>query len=109
MPEAEEKESGDRAEKEIRPRRVSEEEQARREGVKVRFFFSHQIKCTISTLLLFLLQAVPKEDRPHSIAVFFSSHTNFQHCWLELRRVLGRGFCGAGQVWGRSAARKTRR
>lgn len=40
MPESEEKESGERAEKKIRPRRVSEEEQARKERVKVRCFFS---------------------------------------------------------------------
>jgi len=39
VPESEEKESGERAEKKILPRRVSEEEQARKERVKVRCFF----------------------------------------------------------------------
>jgi len=77
VPEAEEKEGGDRAEKKIRPRRVSEEEQARKERVKVRCFFS-------SDQAHYIYPSTPSSDsterrQAFSIASFFSSRMNFQH------------------------------
>jgi len=110
VPEAEEKESGDRAEKkiQIRPRRVSEEEQARKERVKVRCFFS-------SDQAHYIYPSTPSSDSTERRQAFF--HCRFFliphqfsapvafHC-AESR---GGAFAAQFSYGGRSAARKTRR